>query len=352
MVDPLRTSRRADGRPPRGLLVLRRPTLVRPRDDDPSHAEIIPGPRPWPAASGGPTQIGLTRKALLARRSAASYAALRMPLRSSKKPPTTPTAGSLPMNLAPRLPRGRSSKTSPSPPNSLLIRQTSRMPLRSPASLRLVAEPQLLGDVLARRDRVVVLEYLVRCDRPVGEYACDDRRTVGMRLDAVLAADRTDDHRLDGRAEGVLDRQPVGGRTADPGEARDDGGEPAEPLHPPVAALRQRQRRPLGMSGHLHLQQPVDRQDQALLGQVGLLLGGVLGEDAADAERVLGTERVEHGVDAELDPAEREDDGGIGDVGTVCHARQGRESAVQDGCRGNFGVSVAIRTRVRDSLVS
>ncbi|WP_255511292.1 MULTISPECIES: hypothetical protein [Kribbella] len=37
-------------------------------------------------------------------------------------------------------------------------------------------------------------------------------------------------------------------------------------------------------------QQPVDGQDQALLGQVRLLLGGVLGEDAADAERVRGAE--------------------------------------------------------------
>jgi hypothetical protein len=106
------------------------------------------------------------------------------------------------------------------------------------------------------------------------------------------------------------------------------------------------------MPGHSHPQQLVDRQDQALLGQVGLLLGGVVGQDAADAERVLGTKRVEDRIDAELDPAEGEDDGGVGDVGTVCHARQGREPAVQDGCRDSFGVSVAIRTRVRDSLVS
>ena len=111
------------------------------------------------------------------------------------------------MNLAPMLPRGRSSNTSPSPPNSLLIRQTSRMPWRSPAFVGLVSETQLLGDVLARLGRVVVLEYVVRRDRPGGEYACDDRRTVGMRFDAVLTADCTDDHGLDGRAEGVLERQ-------------------------------------------------------------------------------------------------------------------------------------------------
>src|SRR3954447_11128445 len=217
---------------------------------------------------------------------------------------------------------------------------------------RHLAETQLLGDILASDCRVVVLDDVLGCDRTVGEHPDDDRRTVGVRVDAVLAADRADHHRLHCRTQSVRHRQAVRGGTAEPGETGDHCGESTQSLDPPVAALGQWQRRPFRVTRHLHLEQAIDREDQSLLGQIGLLLGGVLSQQSVDAERVLAAERVEYEIDAELDPADREDDGGIWYVGTVCHARKGRESMVHDGCRSSPGVSVAIRTGVRDSLVS